>query len=116
MPIEVDKEWWFPVLCDDAYFARLRNDYPEDARLSDEELHEKYNEGLKYQQLWDHTGDAYEQFEKLADDWVSLRKDAVELIEKMRKQLERKPHEDGMADQEFHDEVLIPALNRFSYT
>lgn len=73
-----DRPYWFPVLCDESYFARLREDYEEDAAMSDEELHEKYNDGLKYQQLWDHTGDAYSDFEPLADDYIKLRS-AIEL-------------------------------------
>lgn len=66
-------EWWFPTRVDDKYFARLREDYPEDTEgKSDEELHDYYCEGQKYATTWDHTGDAYEQFEKLADAFLEL--------------------------------------------
>lgn len=64
--------YWFPVLCDGDYFARLRSDYPENAHMSDEELHDYYNDGLKYQNLWDHTGDAYSDYEPLADSYLEI--------------------------------------------
>lgn len=68
-----EKPYWYPVLCDKEYFDRLREDYPENAHMSDEELHEYYNDGLKYQILWDHIGDAYEDYEPLADEFLRLK-------------------------------------------
>lgn len=67
-----ERPYWFPVLCDAAYFAELRKDYPEKAHLSDEELHDYFNDGLKYQNLWDHVGDAYGDYEPLADSYLEL--------------------------------------------
>lgn len=67
-----DKKYWEPVLCDDTYFARLRKDYPENAAMSDSELHDHYNDSRKYQVLWDHLGDAYSDYEPLADAYLSL--------------------------------------------
>jgi len=68
-----DRPWWFPVLVDDEYFKRLRDDYPDKSHLSDSELNEYFNEyGRKYSVLWDHLGDAYEEYEKLADAYLSL--------------------------------------------
>lgn len=64
--------WWHPVLTDEDYCARLREDYPEDAHMSDEDLVEEYNDGLKYDCLWDHIGDAYEQFEPMADAFLMM--------------------------------------------
>ena len=66
------EKWWKPVLVDGAYFARLRMDYPEDALLSDEALHHHYANGLKYALTWDHVGDAYEEYERLADALLAL--------------------------------------------
>ena len=62
-------EWWEPQLIDDAFLARLRKDYPDRAILSDNELlfEFDYGDGRKYATTWDHIGDAYEQFEPLAD-------------------------------------------------
>jgi hypothetical protein len=70
------KPYWFPILCNKEYFEQLRKDYPENAEWSDEELHEYYNNSLKYQTLWDHIGDAYEDFEPLADMYLKMR-DAI---------------------------------------
>jgi hypothetical protein len=73
MTERIEKPWWWPVLCDRAYFTRLREDYPDDADCSDEELHETYADGQKYATTWDHTGDAYEEYEKLADAFLALQ-------------------------------------------
>lgn len=67
-----NKPWWFPRVCDEAYCNELRKD-TGDYHLTDEELIDEYNEGAKYSKTWDHTGDAYEQFEPLADDYLKLR-------------------------------------------
>lgn len=69
-----DKPSWYPVLCDDAYFARLREDYPIKAGWSDEKLHEYFNYGAKYSTMWDHLGEAYVDYEKLADAFLELEK------------------------------------------
>jgi len=66
------KEWWFPVLCDEEHFARLREDYPENAHITDEELHDHYDHGKKYSTAWDHVGDAYVEYEELADAYLAL--------------------------------------------
>jgi hypothetical protein len=70
-----DKPWWFPVLCDENYYKQLRDDYPESAGMSDDELHEDYADGRKYAVTWDHTGDAYDEYEKLADAYIELLKE-----------------------------------------
>ena len=80
---EQAREWWRPALCDASYFARLRADYPEDASMSDEELHEKYNEGRKYQCLWDHVGEAYGDWEQLADAFLDARAEVASLRTKL---------------------------------
>lgn len=69
-----EREWWEPELTDAAWCARIREDYPEKAAdMSDEEIRDYYADGQKYATTWDHTGDAYEQFEKLADAYLALR-------------------------------------------
>lgn len=70
----MDNPWWFPELADDKYVANLRENYDYDADLNDEELKEKYCEGRKYAVLWDHVGEAYAQFEELADAYFELLK------------------------------------------
>lgn len=68
-----EKPYWFPTLCDKEYCKRLREDYPDQAKgMSDEELVEHYNDGAKYSTTWDHVGDAYEEYEPLADSFLDL--------------------------------------------
>lgn len=67
-----NKEWWFPKLCNEEYFASLREDYPDNAHMTNEELHDYYNHGKKYSTTWDHVGDAYAEYEKLADAYLAL--------------------------------------------
>lgn len=68
-----ERPWWWPERTDAEWCARVREDYPEDVRpeWTDEEVRDVYADGRKYQTLWDHTGDAYEQFEKLADAFLA---------------------------------------------
>lgn len=68
------REWWEPQPTDAAWLARLRSDYEDKAGWSDEQLMDYFNEyGRKYAVTWDHVGDAYEQFEALADAYLKLR-------------------------------------------
>ena len=67
----MNTEWWYPQLTDSTFVAALRRDYPRDAQLSDESLIRKYAEGRKYAVTWDHVGDAYEQFEQVADAYLA---------------------------------------------
>ena len=61
------KPWWWPELTDHAYCERLRADYDDKSDWSDDELREHFDSGRKYAHLWDHVGDAYEEYEKVAD-------------------------------------------------
>ena len=70
-----EKPWWYPVLCDEAWCKRIREDYPENAHMDDDELRDYYNDGRKYQITWDHIGDAYEDWEPLAEAFLALQKD-----------------------------------------
>jgi hypothetical protein len=68
-----EKPWWFPVLADETWIARLRIDYPDETEgLSDEDVSDKYSDGWKYTDTWDHLGDAREEHEKLADAYLEL--------------------------------------------
>ena len=70
---EDKKPWWWPVVTDEKYIARLREDYPEETtRMSDEEVRDYYDNGRKYSNLWDHVGDAADEHEKLADAFLKL--------------------------------------------
>lgn len=67
------KEWWYPEKVDDKYIARLRADYPERAHLSNEELLEYFEvNDNKYAVTWDHLGDAYPEYEELADAYFEV--------------------------------------------
>jgi hypothetical protein len=78
-----DKPYWFPVVCDKAYFKQLREDYPDNASMSDEDLHNHYNEDRKYVVTWDHVGDAYQKYEPLADAFLELVKASEQLLAAM---------------------------------
>jgi hypothetical protein len=63
--------WWFPVLTDAAWMARLRKDYPDEAGdMDDDELREYYAGGWKYSDTWDHLGDARAEYQALADSYL----------------------------------------------
>ena len=68
-----EKPWWFPVITDAAWCERIRSDYSEDTDgMDDDDIRDEYADGCKYADLWDHTGDAREQFEELADAYLEL--------------------------------------------
>lgn len=69
-----DDPWWMPKLVDHEFCERLRNDYPEDAHLGDEDIAERYEYTLgEYATTWDNLGDAYDQFQRLADAYFNLK-------------------------------------------
>lgn len=74
-----EKPWWYPEIVDAAYLARLRSDYPENAHKSDEELRGDYDCEEKYGVTWDHIGDAYAEYEPLADAYLELEAEASRL-------------------------------------
>lgn len=70
-----EKQWWWPVETNDDWVNGIKADYPEDTDgMCENDIRDEYANNLKYQITWDHIGDAYEQFEKLADDWHRLKK------------------------------------------
>lgn len=97
----MEQEWWFPVLTEEKWLARIRKDYPEDASRSDEVLREDYADGGKYQTLWDHTGEAYAQWEKIADAHLALiaaHREALGLLKEARHHLPPKGNRDWLGD------------------
>ena len=69
--------WWTPTLADANYAEHLRKDYPYDEHMSDDEILEKYCNGRKYAVTWDHLGDAYEEYEKVADENTALHEQLI---------------------------------------
>ena len=67
--------YWYPTRIDEAWFARIRKDYPEVTRgLSDGEIQVLYAHGCStYTDVWDHLGDARNDWEKLADAFFALK-------------------------------------------
>ena len=79
-----DKPWWWPTVIDEAHIAGLREEYPEKADLSDEDLLEYFDEGKEtgeFSITWDHVGDAYEEYEKLARAFLKLVNEAGKVPE-----------------------------------
>ena len=69
----MSKQWWEPVRSDHVWCERLRKDYPHNAHMSDEQLRDEYADGREFAVTWDHVGDAYAQFEKLAEAYLKLK-------------------------------------------
>ena len=68
-----EKPWWWPEITDAEWIARIRSDYPEDTEdLDDDTIREEYADGRKYAVTWDHIGDAYGDWERLADAFLAL--------------------------------------------
>ena len=67
---------WWPKVIDDNRIKELREEYPATtARLSDEGVLDYYEEGKPkggFTTLWDHVGEAYEDYEKLATAFLRL--------------------------------------------
>jgi len=71
-----DKPWWWPEIIDDDHIARLRADYPETTdNMDDESVLDCFDDGKTKGQFsitWDHLGDAYNEYEKLASAFLRL--------------------------------------------
>lgn len=76
-----EKPYWYPVRVDEDYFKRLRDDYPEKAHLSDEALNDYFNDGREFSILWDHVGDAYDDYVPLANAFLDMYNALWETIE-----------------------------------
>ena len=76
-----ERPWWYPTLVDDAYLKRLRQDYPDYAHFDDDELRTRYECESKYATLWDDLGDAYDEYEPVADRMLELEKEVERLRE-----------------------------------
>jgi len=78
-----DKPYWEPVLADADYAEHLREDYADDAHMSDDEILDEYCDGKKYVTLWDHLGDAYTDYRPLADAYLALQTRNKELEDQL---------------------------------
>lgn len=67
-----EKPYWYPVRVDEDYFKRLREDYPDKAHLGDEALNDYFNDGREFSILWDHVGDAYDDYVPLANAFLYM--------------------------------------------
>ena len=76
------RPWWHPQEADASWVARIREDYPNTtAGMGDQDIRDEYARGARYAVTWDDAGDAYEQFEPLADAYLSERALADRLAE-----------------------------------
>ncbi len=76
---------WFPVRTDAKWLARIRAEYSEDTEgLSDDAIRDKYADGWKYADTWDHLGDARASYEPLADDYITLLERLEEIVKHLR--------------------------------
>ena len=62
-----NKPWFWPVPTDAAWCAKQRKEYNLSEYICDDDIRNRYADGCRYAVLWDHVGDAYEEFEALAD-------------------------------------------------
>lgn len=76
-----DKKSWEPVPVDAEHAEHLRENYEDDAHMSDDDILFKYCGFRKYAILWDHTDDAYLDWEKLSDAYLK-QKDYIASLEK----------------------------------
>lgn len=68
-----EKPYWHPLQRQQEFINEMKIDYPEDAHLSDDEIMKKHEEfGRKYSVCWDHIGDAWNDYEPLADAFIEL--------------------------------------------
>ena len=70
-----EKPYWWPQEINEEYINQIRLDYPEKAHMSDDELSEYFDEGKlpgQFATTWDHVGDAYCEYEKLAKAFLYL--------------------------------------------
>ena len=69
--INDDKPYWYPTRTDEDWCNEMRERYPEKTEgWNDEQVRDYYANGNKYHVVWDHVGDAYDDYEKLADAFL----------------------------------------------
>jgi hypothetical protein len=65
---------WYPVICNKQWIDYTRQQYPDNTiNMSDTEVHDTYNNGHKYETLWDNVNEANYEYEKLADAYLELK-------------------------------------------
>lgn len=62
-----------PRITDHEWCQEKRSQYPECAGDDDDTIREKYADGCKYHVVWDNLGDAYEDYEVLANAYCALK-------------------------------------------
>jgi len=73
------REWWYPQTKKEMA-DELREEYPEQKELSDQEILDQFDiSDSKYATTWDNLGDAQEQFEKVADRMLEQEEDIKRL-------------------------------------
>lgn len=77
-PALSDRKWWWPEPTDEKWCERMRAEYPEFAAWDDDSVRDHFSDAGKYADVWDHLGDAREDWELLADDWLRLKRLAGE--------------------------------------
>lgn len=89
--METYKPWWWPRIIDDTHLDNLRKTDDEYSDYCDDELLEEFEDGREKGQfsvVWDHLGDAYEQYEELAKAFLDLvketGKDRSDFIKKIK--------------------------------
>jgi|GEM_PF-6581190 len=99
------KEFWYPKLVDADYVQGLREDYPEEIEddWDDDVVRDQFDCTSKYAQLWDNIGDAYDDFEPLADAFLELEKENDKLLKTIERYRE--------AMQDLRDKVATYAGN-----
>ena len=75
------RPYWLAEITDEKWCARVRREYEDAAGMDDEKIREEYANGNKFAVLWDHLGDAYEDYESLAEAYLKLLAECGKTVE-----------------------------------
>lgn len=91
-----EKPFWFPRVVGPDTVAQLRKDYDLSDSMDDESVLATYEYWGRYENtsLWDHCGDAAEDYEPLADAYLLASDDIPRLLAELRAVREER---DGLA-------------------
>lgn len=101
------KKWWWPRKVDANTVANLRRDYDLGAEIDDESLLERYGYeigGIEQAALWDHIGDARDNYDPLAFfaiDLVDQHKRLIAAYREARELLESVMDDLGIASETY---------------
>lgn len=65
-----EQPWWYPKVTGSEWAQEMREENAIPADMDDKVIRDEYADGCKYVTLWDHTGDAYDDYEPLADAFL----------------------------------------------